>query len=142
MSPGEAARMSSKPRTKKQRTRRTPTCKGCSHSSEAGPTFPRRQALAKQTKSSLSRWPGGQGVSWGRRSAGPGGYDLLRPALISSFNIHTARFPSWPTGKASTCQWWRLRFEPWSGKIPPASEQRIPRTTATEPVPWSPGAVP
>ena len=44
------------------------------------------------------------------------------------------------SGEKFSCQRRRHRFDPWSGKIPHASEQMSPRTTTTEPVLQSPGA--
>ena len=44
--------------------------------------------------------------------------------------------PWWLSGKESTCQCRRHGFDPWSGKIPHASEQLSPCTTATEPMLW------
>ena len=40
----------------------------------------------------------------------------------------------WLSGKESACQGRRYRFDPWSGRIPHASEQLSPCTTTTEPV--------
>ena len=42
--------------------------------------------------------------------------------------------PWWLSGKESSCQCWRHRFDPQSGKIPPAVEQLSPGATTTEPV--------
>jgi len=41
--------------------------------------------------------------------------------------------PWWLSGKESACQHRRLRFDPWSGKIPHTVEQLSPCTTTTEP---------
>ena len=43
----------------------------------------------------------------------------------------------WLSGKESTCQPRRLRFDPWSGKIPHAAEQLSPQVTAIEPMLYS-----
>ena len=43
----------------------------------------------------------------------------------------------WLSGKESTCQCRRLRFNPWSGKTPHAAEQLSPWVPATEPVLYS-----
>ena len=39
--------------------------------------------------------------------------------------------PWWLSGKGFTCQCRRLGFNPWSGKIPHAAEQRSPRAATT-----------
>ena len=46
--------------------------------------------------------------------------------------------PWWLSGKESTCWCRRSRFDPWSGKVPRATEQPSPWATTTEPVLWSP----
>ena len=46
----------------------------------------------------------------------------------------------WSSGKESACHCRRHRFNPWSRKIPHASEQLSPSATTTEPVLWSPQA--
>ena len=48
--------------------------------------------------------------------------------------------PWWLRGKEFTCQYRRLGFDPWSGKIPWATEQLGPCATTIEPALWSPGA--
>ena len=48
--------------------------------------------------------------------------------------------PWWLGGKEFACQCRRHRFNPWSGKIPHASERLSTRATTVEPVLWSPGA--
>ena len=48
--------------------------------------------------------------------------------------------PWWLRDKEAACQRRRLRFSPWSGKIPWAVERLSLWTTTTEPVSWSPGA--
>ena len=48
--------------------------------------------------------------------------------------------PWWLSGNESACQCRRQGFDPWSGKIPHATEQVSPRATTTEPSRWSPGA--
>ena len=40
----------------------------------------------------------------------------------------------WLSGKESTCQQRRCRFDPWSRKIPHAKEQLSQCTTTIEPV--------
>jgi len=40
--------------------------------------------------------------------------------------------PWWLSGKESTCQCRKHRFDPWSGKIPSAKEQQGPQATTTE----------
>ena len=42
--------------------------------------------------------------------------------------------PGWLSGKESACWCRRLGFDPWSGKIPHATEQLSPCPTTTEPV--------
>ena len=44
------------------------------------------------------------------------------------------------SGKESTCQCRRPRFDPWSRRISRAVQQLSPRATSTEPALWSPGA--
>ena len=48
--------------------------------------------------------------------------------------------PWWLSGNESACQCRRQGFDPWSGKIPHATEQVSPGATTTEPARWSPGA--
>ena len=48
--------------------------------------------------------------------------------------------PWWLSDKESSCQCRRHRFDPWSRKIPHATEQLNPCATTTEPVLWSLGA--
>ena len=45
-----------------------------------------------------------------------------------------ARLPWWHSGWESACQHRGHGFEPWSRKIPHATEQIGPRATTTEPV--------
>ena len=45
-----------------------------------------------------------------------------------------SKLPWWLSGKESACPCRRLRFDPWSGKIPHTVEQLSPRTTTIEPV--------
>ena len=52
---------------------------------------------------------------------------------------HTG-LPWWRSSWESTFQCRGLGFEPWSGKIPHATEQLSPCATTTEPVLWSPQA--
>ena len=42
--------------------------------------------------------------------------------------------PWWHSGQESACQCRGHRFNPWSGKIPHATEQLSPCATTTEPV--------
>ena len=61
---------------------------------------------------------------------------------IFSFNVFVAQdtnpgLPWWRSGEESTCQFRGHGFEPWSGKIPHATEQLSPCTTTTEPVLYS-----
>ena len=42
--------------------------------------------------------------------------------------------PWWLSGKESICQFRRQGFDPWSGKIPHATEQLSPWVTTIEPV--------
>ena len=44
----------------------------------------------------------------------------------------THGLPWWLNGKASNCQCKRYGLDPWSGKIPHASEQVSPRAETTE----------
>ena len=48
--------------------------------------------------------------------------------------------PWWLSDEESACQSRGHQFDPWSGRIPCASEQLSPCATASEPVLWSPGA--
>ena len=52
---------------------------------------------------------------------------------------HIAGLPYWFSGKNSISQCSRLRFSPWSGKIPHAVEHLSPRATTIDPVLWSLG---
>ena len=121
--------MGSKPRTKKrQRTRCTPTCTGCSHSSEAGPTFPGARPLQNRprpetvpVKSSLpvARWTRaetGVGALQGQEDK-----DCSPLTLISSFNIHTAWFPDGPLVKNPPAN------AGDSGSIPGPGRSRLPQ---------------
>ena len=45
--------------------------------------------------------------------------------------------PWWLSGKESSCQCRRHRFNPWFGKTPQATEQLSQCVTTTEPVLWS-----
>ena len=47
--------------------------------------------------------------------------------------------PRWLSDEESACQSRGHRFDPWSRRIPHASEQLSPCATALEPVLWSPG---
>ena len=53
---------------------------------------------------------------------------------MSDFKTLILVFPWWLSGKESTYQCRKLRFDPWSRKIPHASEQLSPCSTTTEPV--------
>ena len=46
---------------------------------------------------------------------------------------HCFRLPWWLSGGESTCQFRRHGFDPWSGRIPHASEQLSPCGPTTEP---------
>ena len=48
--------------------------------------------------------------------------------------------PRWLSDGESACQSRGRRFDPWSRRIPHASEQLSPCATALEPLLWSPGA--
>ena len=52
----------------------------------------------------------------------------------------SSRLPWWVSGKESSRQCRRHRFDPWSGKIPHNVEQPSPCIAITEPVLWGPGA--
>ena len=52
----------------------------------------------------------------------------------------TSRFPWWLSGEESACQCMSPGFDPWSGRIPHATEWLSLRVTTNEPVLWSPGA--
>ena len=49
------------------------------------------------------------------------------------FKFSHLGLPWWLTGKESACQCWGHDFDPWSGKIPHASEQLSPFATTAEP---------
>ena len=51
-----------------------------------------------------------------------------------SFKKERWGLPWWLSGKESACQCRRHRLDPWSGKIPHATEQLIPCATTIEPV--------
>ena len=64
-----------------------------------------------------------------------------KPLMFPHFSSAHALFknfflglPWWLSGKESACQCRRHGFDPWSGKIPQAMEQRSPCTTTLEPV--------
>ena len=52
-------------------------------------------------------------------------YKAKRCEMISHWSKQKRRF-WWLSGKESTYQCRRHRFDPWSGKIPPAGEQLSP----------------
>ena len=68
--------------------------------------------------------------------------DVIRQLLEKKPQLkHKDRgFPGGSVGEESACQCRRLRFNPWSGKIPHAAERLNPWATNTEPVSQSPGA--
>ena len=53
---------------------------------------------------------------------------------------HYQGLPWWLSGKESACQCRRHVIDPWTGKIPHATEQLSPCTATAEPVLWSLGA--
>ena len=55
--------------------------------------------------------------------------------ILEEFNLQIPLpgLPWWRSGWESACQCRGHRFEPWSGKIPHAAEQRGPWATITEP---------
>ena len=60
---------------------------------------------------------------------------LIDPRPLKSVNRSMILGLScWLSGKECTCQCWRHRFDPWSGKIPHAAEQLSLCTTTTEPM--------
>ena len=59
---------------------------------------------------------------------------------ILNFKGALKGLPWWLSGKESTRQCRRRRFNPWSGKIPHATQQRSPWTTIIELVLQSLGA--
>ena len=56
------------------------------------------------------------------------------------FKTEIQGLPWWLSGKEPACQCRRQEFDPWSGKIPRATEQLSPCSTAIGPVPSCPGA--
>ena len=63
----------------------------------------------------------------------------LQQGFVETFYLEPIRgLLSWLSGKESTCKCRRHRFDPWSGRIPHASEQLSLRATTTEPVLESP----
>ena len=66
----------------------------------------------------------------------------LRMASIKKTEIteitSVAGLAWWLSGKEPTCQHRRHGYDPWSGKIPQATQQLSPRTTTTEPALQSP----
>ena len=58
--------------------------------------------------------------------------------LPFKFKKEEERLPWWFSGTESACQCRRHEFDPWSGKIPYATEQLSLCTTTTERVLWSP----
>ena len=70
-------------------------------------------------------------------------FTVVLKTLDSNKNVntkHLGRLPWWLSGKESTCQWRRHRFDPWSRNILHAAEQLCPCALSTEPVLESPGA--
>ena len=70
-------------------------------------------------------------------------FTVVLKTLDSKKNVntkHLGRLPWWLSGKESTCQWRRRRFNPWSRNILHAAEQLRPCALSTEPVLESPGA--
>ena len=63
--------------------------------------------------------------------------------FLTSNKISFQGLPWWRSGEESACQCRGHGFEPWSRKIPHATEQLTPRATTTEPLChnyWSPRA--
>ena len=54
--------------------------------------------------------------------------------IFLTIKITSVGLPLWLSGKDPTCQCRRHRFDPWSGKISQATEQRNPCATTTEPM--------
>ena len=61
--------------------------------------------------------------------------DLHKPSQVRRGNQKegTGGLAWWCSGKESSCKCSGHRFDPWSGKIPHASEQLSPCATTTEP---------
>ena len=55
-------------------------------------------------------------------------------SCIQISKCNTFGLPWWLSGKESACQCWRHGFDPWSGRIPQATEQLSSCPTTTEPV--------
>ena len=68
--------------------------------------------------------------------------EIINKTVSEKANIkkESSELPWWLSGKESTCQCRRHRFDPWSGEIPHATEQLSPWAATTEPVLTSPGA--
>ena len=63
-----------------------------------------------------------------------------KPSVLFCFNVISQELPWWLSGKESTCQCRRHRFNRWSGKIPHALGQLSPGITATESMLQRPGS--
>ena len=55
-------------------------------------------------------------------------------SCIQISKCNTFGLPWWLSGKESACQCWRHGFDPWSGRIPQATEQLSSCPTTAEPV--------
>ena len=54
--------------------------------------------------------------------------------VIREIKIIIRGLPWWLIGKESTCQCRKHGFDPWSGKIPQATDQLSPHATTVNPV--------
>ena len=66
------------------------------------------------------------------------GSDTLISYLLMFFKKYYPGLPWWRSGWESACQCRGHGFEPWSGKIPHATEQLGPWATTTEPAQLEP----
>ena len=71
-------------------------------------------------------------VFWGKKKKNRLSLDNWNMGLVILIR-NILGLPCWLSGKESTCQCRRHRFNPWSRKIPHAAEQLSPCTTTTEP---------
>ena len=109
--------------------------------------LPQFELLPRPPTGQTQQNPESKGSSW----LGPCGQPLRawreidqsqcgpRGTMGTSYLLRES-LPCWCSGKESACQCRRYRFDPWSGKIPHATEKLSPWAIAPEPVLQSPRA--
>ena len=88
--------------------------------------------VVKGTRPLLSSGLGAGGSGWRWRRARQAS-SFLQGMVASETSKQCPGLPRWLSGKESTCQRRRLKFDPWSGKIPHTIGQLSPYTTNAEP---------